>query len=279
MTTNSAIWTSLAQRRKSCEIASWFAMLARTLLNESWFFIAAEPHRLIEIEFYYHSKDHSDPFAHRDPVQVHNGRWYFHRTGGSYRSGSFKGLDLSFGDESVFGGILFRSVETHTGDWIVGPSLLVDYVLDLCKVKTVAELDQRIAGRPAWEKDNPLHLKPSPMRDHAVYQTARVGLSLKKKDTTGDKPRFVLKPYRFLTEPKRIAKGKPELALSMFAQGLALDSICRISGGSKASVQRYIDAFEAGRRARSFDRYIGKHLNTEERCQLHGTWCEHYANN
>lgn len=37
-------------------------------------------------------------------------RRYFHRTGGTYRAGTFKGLDITIGtDEKNYGGILIRS--------------------------------------------------------------------------------------------------------------------------------------------------------------------------
>jgi hypothetical protein len=29
-----------------------------------------EPHRLVEVEFYYHGEGHPDPFAHRDPLTL-----------------------------------------------------------------------------------------------------------------------------------------------------------------------------------------------------------------
>ena len=82
---------------------AWFATLAETLLNRTEFRVAGQPHRLIEVEVYYHSPAHPDPFAHKDKVQLESGRWYFHRTHGQYRGGNFKGLDLAFGDGVAYG--------------------------------------------------------------------------------------------------------------------------------------------------------------------------------
>ena len=67
----------------------------------------------MEVEVYYHAADHPDPFAHRDPAQLHVGRWYFHRTGGTYRGGSFKGLDLAFGGSAAHAGVLIRGIEPN----------------------------------------------------------------------------------------------------------------------------------------------------------------------
>src|SRR4051812_21703267 len=103
-------WPSLFQRPSPFlgdeTAAEWFARIAEHLLNSSQLVVGGKPHRLTEVEAYYNGEGHADPFAHCDPVQVQCGRWYFHRTHGVYRSGSFKGLDLSFGDGSSHGGIL-----------------------------------------------------------------------------------------------------------------------------------------------------------------------------
>jgi hypothetical protein len=91
-------WADLCERPKKlteANAADWFDEIAERLLNETRLVVAREPHRFIEIEFYYFDKDHPDPFTHRDPIQLECGRWYFHRTRGEYRSGSFKGLDLT----------------------------------------------------------------------------------------------------------------------------------------------------------------------------------------
>jgi len=37
--------------------------------------------------------------------------WYFHRYGSKgYKSGTYKGLDITFGQDSMYGGILIRSI-------------------------------------------------------------------------------------------------------------------------------------------------------------------------
>jgi hypothetical protein len=58
-------------------------------------------YRLAEVEFYYWGGALKDVFTHRDDRQRESGRWYFHRdvTDKSlYRTGNFKGLDLTFGN-------------------------------------------------------------------------------------------------------------------------------------------------------------------------------------
>jgi hypothetical protein len=130
----------------------WFATIAEALLNLASLRVNGVPHRLSEVEAYYHGPGHEDPFAHRDPVQLNLGRWYFHRTRGTYRGGSFKGLDVAFGGPvrdvgKAYGGILLRGLEAPDGTIIDGPSLLVDHLLRTTGFASVAELDAAIGER------------------------------------------------------------------------------------------------------------------------------------
>ena len=87
--------SELSQKPKTAtaeeHFAPWFAAIAHKLLNEADFVVAGQRYRFAELEMYYSGWGHSDLFAHRDPVQLEDGRWYFHRTRGEYRGGSFKG--------------------------------------------------------------------------------------------------------------------------------------------------------------------------------------------
>lgn len=53
--------------------------------------------RIVEIEFYLVGGVHDDVFTHQDKQQMTSCQWYFHKTGGQYRSGNYKGLDITFG--------------------------------------------------------------------------------------------------------------------------------------------------------------------------------------
>src|SRR5205085_6803669 len=121
---------------------------------------------------YYRGPAHDDPFTHGDPIQVHPGRWYFHKTAGVYRGGSFKGVDVTFGDGTARGGILFRGLERPDGSLIDGPSLLVDHVLTLCGADSVAELDRKIAERLAWDPSSPMHFEEVDHRDQGILACA-----------------------------------------------------------------------------------------------------------
>jgi hypothetical protein len=269
-------WISLLQKPENLgeteSINTWFDRIASQLLFCSYLVVGDEPHRLVEIEFYYFADAHPDPFTHRDRIQLECGRWYFHRTRGTYRSGSFKGLDLTFGDGQAFGGILIRSIATPDGKLIDGPSLCVDYLLAKAGAMGVAELDEAIASRVAWDTDNPLFLQWVATDNHQFYRSARVGLSLKKAQLSSEMPQYILLPYRYLTEPRRITKGKPYLVLSLYIQGLDSTAIHQLTGCPKQSIQRYIEDFAAGQQEIDFTAYFGIELNSKQLCKLHGTW-------
>ena len=266
-------WLSILQRPADLDWPAWFAALAGQLLNGVQFLIDGTPHRLVEVELYYHGPGHLDPFTHRNPLQRQPGRWYFHRSGDSYRGGSFKGLDLTFGDGSASCGVLLRSLARADGALVVGPSLCVDHMLAATRQATVAALDQAIAGRPAWDATSPLALvEAQPARTDAVWQSARVGLSLKKVTADQDGPSFICRPYRYLSEPRGVSKGKMHLALALIARGESLERVQQLTGSPRASLQRYVADFEAGKQEADFGRYFGAELTPAELCRLHGTW-------
>lgn len=248
---------------------SWFTRIASHLLSASHLMVGAEPHRFVEIEFYYFSEHHPDPFAHRNPLQLECGRWYFHRTGGTYRNGSFKGLDLTFGDGKAFGGILVRSIETPDGRLIDGPSLCVDHLLAATGTKSVEYLDDAIGHRAAWETSCPLALRElDAERPSGIVRSARVGLSLKKQHA--ESLRYLMRPYRYLTETRRVRKGKLHLVLALHAQGIDPEQIREITGCPRKSIGHYIDDFELGRKEEDVTPYLGIDLGPKHLCRLHG---------
>lgn len=258
---------------------NWFNQIAQELLNNYSLIVAGEKYRLVEIEFYCYAEEHPDIFTHRDKLQKELGHWYFHRKSDKYKSGSFKGLDLTFGDSTMYCGILIRTIEKADGTIICGPSLCVDNLLATTQCVRVAQLDEKIAGKNVWDKDNIIYLQkveiePGSLAHHQIFSSGRVGLSLKKAKLCSNMPDYVLRPYRYLSKPKSISKGKIYLALALYSQGIKPEEIHQITGSSKRSIEKYIADFEAGRKEDDFSQYIGINLNTVKLSQLHGTWYE-----
>jgi hypothetical protein len=251
----------------------WFAEIATRLLNNSDFVVDGKRYRFAELEMYYSGEAHSDLFSHREPLQLEDGRWYFHRTRGEYRGGSFKGLDLTLGDGKSHFGILMRTVVAADGTILDGPCVTVDHLLAKTQAASVAVLDSLINARSIWDTSSPLCIvEAEKPRTATVYATSRVGLSLKKAKGKPDAPRFVGRPYRFLSEPSNISKGKAHLVLALHRAGQTPEAIHELIGMPKKTIDRYIADFTLGAPVPNFDGYIGKDLSTADLCKLLGTW-------
>jgi hypothetical protein len=256
-------------------IDAWFARIAERLLNGCRLVVGGSAYRFAEVEFYYFAPpEHGDPFTHKDPIQLQPGRWYFHRTAGVYRSSSFKGVDLTFGDGKAHGGVLIRGIEGPGGNLIDGPSLTVDHLLDATGAGDVATLDRAIDERPAWDAGNLLRLEEgSPGEPGRICRSARVGITLKRsRKTNPEAQRYVMSPYRFLSDPRRTAKGKPLIVCGLHIQGADPEQIRQLTGCTKQAVERYLADFEAGRKEASLDPFFGKDLGPRELCRLYGAW-------
>jgi hypothetical protein len=166
--------------------------------------------------------------------------------------------------------VLFRGLETPDGKLIDGPSLLVDHLLAKTGNRTVASLDLAVAGRHAWDADNVLRLEPVEGEARPVYTSARVGLSLKRTKATPENLRYLLAPYRFLTEPRRTAKGKVQLVLSLHRQGYQEDRIKEMTGCPITAIRRYVVALREVTPETALAEFAGKDLGTRELCMLHG---------
>lgn len=129
-------------------VQTYFDKISDILLNETVLLVNSKWFRIAEIEFYYNDVEkHHDPFTHNDPIQYNQNYWYFHKKGGVYRGGTWKGVDITFGQLSPVkysGGILIRSIQeindNQPGEYIHGPSKVVDKILEIFKRSSVKEL-------------------------------------------------------------------------------------------------------------------------------------------
>src|SRR5205807_688183 len=108
---------------EKCYYDEQFKKIAEYLINEAILYLPKQQkYQIIELEFYFNDSEngdddsnddgrlHCDPYSHQHDHQKTCGEWYFHRVGKTgYRGGSRKGIDITFGNEDVYGGILIRS--------------------------------------------------------------------------------------------------------------------------------------------------------------------------
>jgi 3-methyladenine DNA glycosylase Mpg len=250
--------------------------MADLFLNRVTLFIAGASHRLIEIEIYYRGGHHWDDFTHADPIQTNFGIWYFHRTGGEYRGGTYKGLDISIGEEDAHGGVLIRGVErlSPPAALLDGPCVAVDHILALNKSPSIKELVSRFDLRidaPEEPGTSPLYIAlDEGSRGKEIYESPRVGLTLKRGDIRS-RQRFIARGYRFLTEPALTRKGKVQLILGLHRQGRSAAEIGRITGSTGAVIRKYLQLYEAGQQRSPGE--LGGAASSEDLCQLLGA-CE-----
>lgn len=250
------------------DVEPWITARARALLDDVDLVCDGRRHRIREIELYLTCAEHPDPFVHGVAEQQRPGAWYFHRSGASYRGGTFKGLDLATGGPGVACGWLLRSVEAEDGRLIDGSCNVVDHLLGVAGERHIAPLDR---GSPdALDGASRLHLAPAlGARGSPILGTPRVGLTLKRADTHPGMPSWIGRRLRFLTAPRRIRKGRVQTIAALLADGLDIEAIHRVTGSPRAALRRAAEAFEAGR-ARDPAEWLGVRLARGELYGLYG---------
>jgi hypothetical protein len=251
-------------------LLKWFQRIADLLLRRTVLDVAGQAHELCEIEFYLHGEEHADPFTHGQAIQRSTGRWYFHRSGESYRGGTYKGLDITFGPPDVFGGILIRSLLTPDGELINGSSLCVEHLLARTGHVDVASLAGVVGDLNVDAPDSSLRLRPVAERAVTIYYTARVGLTLKRVAEHPEMLEYILRPYRALTRPRKIAKGRVHLIIALHQAGETPAAIEALTGAPKRTVTQTIAAYQRGRELESSESLHGKSLSASDLCLLHG---------
>ena len=251
-----------------------FRAIADLVLNQSTWQIGQVPHRIVEIEVYWNGAGHLDTFTHGDPMQREFGRWYFHRQGGEYRGGTYKGLDIAFGRDDVVAGILIRGAERLAdGALLDGPCTCVDHLLQETEKRSIRALVDDFDRSIDAAGDSPLYLELTGDRGAALCESPRVGLTLKRGDLA-ERARFLARPYRFLSEPARIKKGRLHAVIGLHRQGLAPAEIAARTGSSAAQVGKYIAHYEAGKQRDP--REFVTDLGADETCQLLGA-CDEFT--
>ena len=245
------------------------AALCRALLTRCVLHAGAERLAITELECYHRdAAAWPDPFTHGAPLQLTAARWYFHRTGASYRGGTYKGLDITCGvaRTHTHGGLLVRGLRSlaDPADAVDGPCLCVERILAATGHATIADLVA--AGLPGgerracvldpaaalWIEDCGDALCPSVP---ALICTPRIGLTLKASSDGGDggdddrarREEYLFARLRVVTAATRSRKGRAHtlLALQLCAACSAADAVAAAVGpGARAA-----DVRAAGERA------------------------------
>lgn len=154
-----------------------------------------------------------DPYTHRDPQQQRKETFYFHRMHGKgFKEGTFRGLDITFGDGKEFCAYLIRSIKNkETREVTEGPCLVVNTILRHFGAPSVKEFHVQYTGRnPDLSINNNESGLYCTLTDAPVPHSAspRVGLRFKKIPgyDLAAVLRYCMGPYRFVVNGTPIKK-------------------------------------------------------------------------
>ncbi|CDW73217.1 UNKNOWN [Stylonychia lemnae] len=249
-----------------------FCQIADLLLNQYVLTInKIYKYRISEIEFYFNENNvHQDTFTHGDDLQKQMGQWYFHRFGKTYKVGTYKGMDLSFGKgPNAFGGILIRAISSlgaeggkqlPPNEFIEGPCNSVNRILEhnsteklvLKEIKDFVVLDN--FKLDAFEKGSRLYLSHLNDSENEVYRKnfeplkvwrcPRVGLTLKRFDE--HKCKFWMADYRFLIFPEKHKKMNNFIIMSMLKEKMSIPNIAKSSKSKAQTVEEIFKNYQKG---------------------------------
>jgi hypothetical protein len=138
-----------------------FNLFVKKILNDYKLVVGDQNYSIEEIELYYHSPDHEDTYTHKSKDQLKNSKWYFHKYGnGTYKSGTYKGLDMTFGNgDDSYGGALIRSISNDkTDEFITGPCNAVNHILNKYDFSESSELVDDMEDLDLFNEDNKIYL-------------------------------------------------------------------------------------------------------------------------
>ncbi len=220
----------------SADLDRQFAEKIRSLFFDHLLCVGQWQVQIVEAEIYHYSHSFPDAFCHRHPDQQKQNHWYFHQKGKSFRGGTFKGVDISFGEKGSHSGILIRAIQLLNGDRlpaerIEGPSLVVDFLLNASGFEKVQDL-ARVCTYPTDDSTNAVYLKRQKMNPISIYRSCRVGLILDKDKFASMWP-FLYLPLRYILYPEKLLKRRDTMILWLLMQGYSTAEIAPLFSGHR----------------------------------------------
>jgi len=254
-------------------ISDYLNAFANVILNHAVLKVNSQNLQITEVEFYYQTSlndIHNDPYVHGDDHQLTTECFYFHRQNGkSYKGGTFKGLDITFGNgRDTYGGILIRAV-IFGNEYIEGPCKVVDKILELSKCDSINKLvDGSSVPLSINNKDQIMYIEYLEKgREDMMFSGPRVGLSLPKSRFDA-KLNYILRPLRFTTYPNKTTKYRNLLAMHALSIHSEED-VCKCFGLKKNILKGWINSMTGftGTIADLIENGIDK---VEHQCALYG---------
>lgn len=193
-----------------------FIDLAKYIMCENHIKANNNNYRIVEMELYICNDKHKDIFTHCHSRQKTMLNWYFHQMSekeNSYKGGTFKGLDISCGFDSGYGGILIRSILNEaTNQVIEGPCNVVNELLKVTKFDTIISLVTSLNGDLSCIKHDILKLEGKHFDSEDIYVAPRIGLSLKGSNVE-EKKKYLDRKYRYIIQKDKVKKEKKKMEI------------------------------------------------------------------
>lgn len=183
-----------------------FETIADIILNKLVLNVGNKKFRICEIEMYFKNNEHPDKYVHSNSDQKSYGKFYFHKYwNGTFKSGTWKGLDIVLGNKDKYFGVLIRSImDLDTNEFIEGPCRTVNKILEQFNCIDVAELFNNEFGNTEQitimnEKIN--LITNNDLEKLEIFKGSRIGLSDKYPD-------YQNLLYRYATNISKIKKNR-----------------------------------------------------------------------
>jgi len=183
-----------------------FGDISNQIMNCMVFRIKDKTFRICEIEMYLNNQTHNDPYVHSNQDQKNFGKFYFHKySNGTYKSGTWKGMDIVLGNQDTYFGILIISImDLDTNTFIEGPCKCVNKLLEQFDCFDVNELFNKRANPNVQIDltDNWIRFEKNDLLEKKdIFVGKRIGLSDKY-------PEYQNKLYRYVIFENKIKKEK-----------------------------------------------------------------------
>lgn len=151
-----------------------FHVIAEKLMNGYILKISDLEFELTEIEFYYFDDEkHSDVYVHSHDFQKNtNSFLYVHEAWDNYG-----GIDLTFGNNEYYGGILIRGIKLKDDNYVAGPSKVRSALVEQINrdISSYPELQQYFV-----DKKEMITLKEKDILEHKILHAPRHNLGKKE---------------------------------------------------------------------------------------------------
>lgn len=201
--------TEFINKNEMNELAKYILFNSRLMANNI-------PYRFLEIELYIYTDTHKDIFTHRHSKQKNMLKWYFHQMSekeGSYKGGTFKGLDIACGFNGGYGGILIRSIMNENDNTVIeGPCNVVNALLKQVTIDSVSDLVGKMNGNLSCLDNDYIKLENKTYAEHQIYKAPRIGLTLKGSNKE-EKENYINSHYRYILLNDKVKKEKKKFVL------------------------------------------------------------------